>query len=225
MHFGGSRNQVSLHTSVLYHNNNGQVESVPFCTLSDDRRHNIVAICAHLTPIIKYIKTLVPTLNEIHFVSDGPSNQYKNRKKFDSAAKLLTKLANAKSLYWHYLEVGHGKGAPDGVGGCIKRTADNIVARGIDIPDLNTLMEQLKINCKGIKILQVPEKEIDEINFEEVIPTFAGTLKTHQISWCEDSARVINIRRLYALCSHAVNARLIKIVFTVDWPNILTIQR
>lgn len=58
------------------------------------------------------------------------------------------------------------RGAPDGVGGCIKRTADNIVARGIDIPDLNTLMEQLKINCKGIKMFQVSEKEIDEINFE-----------------------------------------------------------
>lgn len=112
------------------------------------------------------------------------------------AAKLLTKLANAKSLYWHYFEAGHGKGAPDGVGGCIKRTADNIVARGIDIPDLNTFMEQLKINCKGIKMFQVSEKEIDEINFEEVIPTFAGTLKTHQISCCEDSANVINIRRL-----------------------------
>lgn len=118
-------------------------------------------------------------MNAIHFVSDGPSNQYKNRKMFVMAAKLLTKLANAKSLYWHYLEAGHGKGAPDGVGGCIKRTADNIVARGIDIPDLNTLMEQLKINCKGIKMFQVSEKEIDEINFEEVIPTFAGTLKTH----------------------------------------------
>lgn len=45
-------------------------------------------------------------------------------------------------------------------------------------------------------MFQVSEKEIDKINFEEVIPTFAGTLKTHQINWCEDSAHVINIRRL-----------------------------
>lgn len=78
---------------------------------------------------------------------------------FVMAAKLFTKLANAKSLYWHYLEAGHGKGAPDGVGGCIKRTADNIVARGIDIPDLNTLMEQLKIIAKVLKCSKCQRKK------------------------------------------------------------------
>lgn len=50
MHFGGSRNQISLHTSVLYYNKEGEVKSVPFCTFSEDRRHKNVAICAHLTP-------------------------------------------------------------------------------------------------------------------------------------------------------------------------------
>ena len=28
----------------------------------------------------------------------------------------------AKTMRWDFTEKGHGKGAPDGIGGCIKRT-------------------------------------------------------------------------------------------------------
>lgn len=80
MHFGGSRNQISLHTSVLYYNKEGEVKSEPFCTFSEDRKHNNVAICAHLTPVIKEIKTIVSNLNTVHFVSDGPLINIKTEK-------------------------------------------------------------------------------------------------------------------------------------------------
>lgn len=42
----------------------------------------------------------------------------------------LTKLFQVKELRWHYSESGHGKGAPDGIGGCLKRNADKLVAQG-----------------------------------------------------------------------------------------------
>lgn len=53
-------------------------------------------------------------------------------------------------LPWHYLEVGHGKGAADGVGGCLKRTADSLVAKGVDIPNLEVLVEQMNTHCPNI---------------------------------------------------------------------------
>lgn len=34
-------------------------------------------------------------------------------------------------LVWNYSEKGHGKGAPDGVGGVLKRTADQIEREGM----------------------------------------------------------------------------------------------
>lgn len=113
------------------------------------------------------------------------------------AAKLLSGLANVKKFHWHYLEAGHGKGAPDGVGGCIKRTADNLVARGIDIPNIAVLMEQLKIHCTGVHMFYVSEAEIDELDkVSVVVPLFKGTLKSHEISWSKDGGQLINIRRL-----------------------------
>lgn len=42
---------------------------------------------------------------------------------------------NVCSLRCQLFESHHGKAAPNGIGGCVKRTAENIVARGEDIPD------------------------------------------------------------------------------------------
>lgn len=57
-------------------------------------------------------------------------------------------------MSWNYSETGHGKGAPDGVGGVLKRTADHIVARGNDIPNIDSLVRHLQDHCPGV-ILEV----------------------------------------------------------------------
>ncbi|KAJ3612394.1 hypothetical protein NHX12_020670 [Muraenolepis orangiensis] len=54
VHFGGSHQQASLHTGVLY----TAGEQVPhtFCSISPSRRHDPVAIWAHLDPILKAVE-------------------------------------------------------------------------------------------------------------------------------------------------------------------------
>lgn len=49
-----------------------------------------------------------------------------------------------KQLTWNFFEASHGKGAPDGVGGALKRSADRIVAHGRAIPDAQSLYNELK---------------------------------------------------------------------------------
>lgn len=56
MHFGGSRNQVSLHTGLLYTSKN---KPLSFCTFSPSLEHNPASIWAHLEPIINYVKTKI----------------------------------------------------------------------------------------------------------------------------------------------------------------------
>ncbi|GBO07167.1 hypothetical protein AVEN_197065-1 [Araneus ventricosus] len=96
--------------------------------MSESKQHDVVAICAHLMPVFAKIKTIVPDLRNIHFLSDDPNTQYKNKNMFYLAATMVTKELAVDSLQWHYSDKGHGKGAPDGIGGCIKRLADNIVS-------------------------------------------------------------------------------------------------
>jgi hypothetical protein len=80
-HFGGSKAQISLHTSVLYFKNENihtELQHKSFCTISANVRHDPTLICAHLNPLIENIKQLVPNLKSLHFLSDGPLTQYRN---------------------------------------------------------------------------------------------------------------------------------------------------
>lgn len=166
VHFGGSRKQVTLHTVVLYYKSEREecVQHKSICTMSDSKRHDPVAICAHLKPVFAEIKKVAPNLRKVDFLSDGPSMQYRNKKMFYLAATLVAKELQVDSLHWHYSEKGHGKGAPDGIGGCIKRLADTIVSHVRDIQNIDALVSALKESSSTIDIHRVNSEDIEELD-------------------------------------------------------------
>ncbi|CAH2016208.1 unnamed protein product [Acanthoscelides obtectus] len=197
-HFGGSRQQITLHTVVIYsraHENDLKVDS--FCTLSESLEHGPGAIWAHLFPLIKlYIDNRVKLL---HFLSDSPSTQYRNKKMFAFITNgIYSYFPELKSNTWNYHEAGHGKGAPDGIGGVCKRSADRTVAQGSDVSSFSQLVEILKANCSGISFLEIHACEIekfsDAINKAEVLP-FKGTLKVRQVRSLRDH-NTLSLREL-----------------------------
>ncbi|XP_043285777.1 uncharacterized protein [Venturia canescens] len=74
-HFGGSRTQLSLHTVVVYLK--GSTKS--YCTVSSNLFHNVPAIWAHLKPVLQQLPA---DIENIHFLSDGPVTQYRNKLMF-----------------------------------------------------------------------------------------------------------------------------------------------
>ena len=64
-----------------------------------------------------------------------------------------------QNLTWNYTEAGHGKGAPNGVGGTLKCTADRIVAEGKDISTFETFIEVLSKECI-IEVFSIDEENI-----------------------------------------------------------------
>nr|CAH7735787.1 unnamed protein product [Callosobruchus chinensis] len=143
-HFGGSKSQITLHTVVWYYQSDGEIQANSFCSLSDNLRHDPASILAHLNPLFKIIKDTFPAVNNVHFVSDGPTTQYKNKTMFFLFAAEFPKLLGPSNMTWNFTESGHGKGAPDGIGGCVKRTADRVTAHGKDIHNLEILVEVLQ---------------------------------------------------------------------------------
>ncbi|CAG4969881.1 unnamed protein product [Parnassius apollo] len=113
-------------------------------------------------------------------------------------AKLLWNYPNLRRVVWNYSEKGHGKGAPDGVGGVLKRTADQIVAQENDIPNIEALISHLKIRCPGVSIEEIVESGI--LEKELLIPSdlkeFRGTMAVHQAIWSCNNPEVLAIRRL-----------------------------
>lgn len=158
VHFGGSHQQASLHTGVLY--TAGEQAPHTFCSISPSRRHDPVAIWAHLDPVLKVVRERHPQVSILHFFSDGPATQYRQKGNFFYLSTEPYKYG-FKEITWNFFEASHGKGAPDGVGGALKRSADRIVAHGGDIPDAQSLYEKLKSLDTSVELFFVPERDIE----------------------------------------------------------------
>ncbi|CAG9791138.1 unnamed protein product [Diatraea saccharalis] len=183
VHFGGSRNQVTLHTAVLYHltfNKDKNITS--FCTVSSDLQHGPAAIWAHLHPILDYVQKELSHIKTIHIFSDGPATQYKQKNNFYLIATRFFEEYRFDDLTWNFFESGHGKGAADGIGGSIKRLADHIVASGHDIVDASQFFDAVNNHSK-IKVFFVGKDNIAQIlvTIPQGIPPLKGTMQVHQL--------------------------------------------
>ncbi|XP_050294536.1 uncharacterized protein LOC126734824 [Anthonomus grandis grandis] len=110
---------------------------------------------------------------------------------------------NVDILRWHYSESGHGKGAPDGIGGYIKRQGDQLVAQGQDISKFAAMVEVFNGSSK-VKVLGLDKNAILKIEtlLPITLPTFKGTMKCYEICWCRSFPSVISVRFLSCLiCS------------------------
>lgn len=163
-HFGGSTKQVTLHTNSLSFRDDdyGPLKTKSFCTLSESLNHGPSAIIAHLKPVFNYLKTTKPSLKGIHFLSDSPSSQYRNKALFYVFSN-LNKQIFPSTVYssWNYYEAGYDTGKPDGIGGTVKRSADRLVAEGKDVDKFELSIDFLKQNLMKIEI--IIKEETDSI--------------------------------------------------------------
>lgn len=67
-------------------------------------------------------------MKKIHYWTDSPSSQYKNR--FMVRTILSHEDKYGIKAQWNYFEAGHGKGRCDGLGGTTKRMADEAICQG-----------------------------------------------------------------------------------------------
>ncbi|KAF9405878.1 hypothetical protein HW555_013557, partial [Spodoptera exigua] len=110
----------------------------------------------------KEIKQEAPIVQNLIIISDSPSGQYRNKKIFYIMSQLSIYCSSLTNIIWNYSECGHGKGAPDGVGGLLKRTADRFVAHDGDMNNIDSFVNYLKSAVQGVKISTVEEYEVEE---------------------------------------------------------------
>ncbi|CAH2098094.1 unnamed protein product [Euphydryas editha] len=204
-HFGGSRKQLSLHTCVIHliDPEVGIKKQYSFSTVSECTQHDAAAVWAHLIPAIGYVIELSRQIDSIHFISDSPTSQYRNRFIFYMISQLYRDFPQLKSISWNYLEAGHGKGAPDGVGAVLKRTADQVVRFGSDIDSLEAFVACLKTRV-NIEIRIVTRSDIKAKCFPSKLMAAKGTMTVHQALWSFGCSK-ISLRKLSCfMCSNEV---------------------
>lgn len=197
VHFGASRTQITLHTGMLY------TKSVKqgFATLSESLKHDSCAVTAHLKRAIIKLQSegRLDGIDTLHFASDGPMTQYKNKNMFHLATQYLSKkFPQIKKVTYNYSESGHGKNAADGIGAALKRTADNLVKYGADIPDYETFVKYMIENNGKIVISNVTKEDIDEVSKElpKDIKSIPGTRKIYQFRWNCEFPTIVNFNYL-----------------------------
>jgi hypothetical protein len=115
-----------------------------FVTASDDPRKVASAIWAHLTPVLQMAWNM--GIRRVHFISDSPSGQYRNKFNAYLLYNYLLKNLGFESGIWNFCESGHGKGAPDGVGAAAKRAADKRVSNGFNVLNANDFVSVVSVN-------------------------------------------------------------------------------
>ena len=194
-HFGGSQKPQSTPawlTQQLAHSH-----MPPYLHLFAMMR----AVWAHLEPVLKDVnKNYSKPLTTLHVMSDGPVTQYRNKNNFFLLSSILY-LSGFKQVTWNFSEKSHGKGAPDGVGGAVKRTADTSVQRGSDIQTPEDFYSLLAEKISDIRYFWVSEEDIRRFDdaVPEVVPAVKGTLAIHQVISTEPGK--IMHREISCFCS------------------------
>lgn len=193
-HFGASNSQVTLHTGVLYLQNT----VTSFCTVSDNTRHDAAAVWAHLQPVLDLIKSKLQGTPSVHFWSDGPTSQYRNKTAFFFFSCIQS--SGFGPCTWNFFESNHGKGPADAIGGIVKRTADTAINTGCQIKDAEGLCRELSKRTK-VKLFVISTEDIERMQQKlvgvrpKVIP---GTMKLHQLQNLEQSS--LSVRILSCFC-------------------------
>ena len=117
-----SKEYCTLHPVVVYYrNNDGVLNHLSLCFISDDNTHDTAFVYQVQKMMIDHIHTVLPHVTKILYFSDGCGGQYKNYKKFINLC--LHKEDFGISAEWVFFATSHGKSPCDGIGGSVKRHA------------------------------------------------------------------------------------------------------
>lgn len=182
--FGASKGQLSIHTGVYYAKNDTSLDTVSFATVSDNLDHQAHAVWGHLKSALQKILSVKPLVSTLHVFSDGPTSQYRNRTNIYLWIKILRdQFPQITASTWTFSEPGHGKGPMDGVGGVLKKSADDQVLRGNDV---NTAADFVRLlNSSSVLLHEVTDDEIVAIKnlIPEKIDAIPGIMNVTKIIW------------------------------------------
>lgn len=102
--------------------------------MSNNLDHQAHAVWGHLKPILQKLLSTREGVQTHHMFSDGPTPQYLNCTDiYLWINTLMDHFPQITSASWTYSKPGHSKGPMDGVGGLLKKRADDYVLKGKDV--------------------------------------------------------------------------------------------
>ena len=96
------------------------IHSLSYVVISDCLAHDAVAVHCFEKKLLGFLNGIL-NLKKVYYFTDGAAAQYKNKKNFVNLAFHVKDFIIEAER--HFFATAHGKGAPDGLGGTLKRQA------------------------------------------------------------------------------------------------------
>ena len=174
------KKMITVHPMVTRHRSEqGVLVAKSFVGVTDVLAHSFPMTFTFLKMLMKQIKEHT-ALEVVHFISDGPSSQYWNRFTCDMVAHFRILFGAEAS----WLEKGHGKGPCDGVGGAVKKLADNLIKTAKIIDSSERFYREVSQATDVMILLRTQEADMEASACE--IKSWAsvsvpGLMETHMI--------------------------------------------
>lgn len=117
-----AKRQATVHPVVIYYKDSeNKLQHKSMCFISDDLDHDTAQVLLAQKHITDWIKTNLPHVEEVEYMTDGCAEQYKNCKAFLNLCR-HEEMFGLKAR-WSFFATSHGKSPCDGIGGTVKREA------------------------------------------------------------------------------------------------------
>ena len=151
--------QTTLYPMVVhYHNEDNTLKWKSYVGVSSVGQHSVPTHYAFMVKLMEQLKVLLPDLEVLHFITDGPANQYRNRT-IAALVAVFEQLHGIRAT-WTWLEGGHRKGPCDGIGGGLKRKLDNLVKGGVVMRDIDELISAVNTPDLNMILIKVKPEEL-----------------------------------------------------------------
>ncbi|XP_013401704.1 uncharacterized protein LOC106167464 [Lingula anatina] len=198
--------QVTLHPIVIYfRGSDGSLEHRSYVAVSNTLVHASSTVIAILDKLYSMELMELQNVQHIHYWTDSPTSQYRNRYIFDFILRHTERYGMPAT--WNYFESGHGKGPCDGVGGTVKRLADQAVnAQKANIQDAEDFYVWAQnSNLRSIKFFFVQkdacDREAEDLKKCTLLPV-KGTMSLHACKKIDDD---LHISKTSCYCDICLN--------------------
>ena len=73
------QSMVTIHPVVVYYKENEKLMHKSFAFISDELSHTASAVFAFIKELIPMLKDIIPFMSYLHYISDSPTSQYRNK--------------------------------------------------------------------------------------------------------------------------------------------------
>jgi len=203
-----NQTMVTLHPAVSYcRSRDGTLLHMSYVCVSDELAHDSSTVITFVHTLVPMIQDLLPVpLTYIHFWTDSPTSQYRNKTIFSFISSHEDEFGVRAT--WNFFEAGHGKGSCDGVGGTAKRLADQAVRSSkVQIQSAEQFFKwaDKENGSSALTYLFVPKSKTANTRekvqaSQDSLKTVKGTMKLHAVAGV--SAGKVSVKETSCYCTN-----------------------